>query len=98
MQIARLIYRESGEFNELRDIARHQFERYQVGPMVKILERESVASSNSRIFAAHFVAMALGEWQRRLLFGGGPMTDEEMMAQASLVTEIFLDGIKIGPA
>lgn len=95
MQIARLIYRESGEFSELRDIARHQFERYQVGPMVTMLEREGVASSDSRIFAAQFVAMALGEWQRRLVFGGGPMSIEEMLAQATLVTGIFLDGIKV---
>lgn len=51
--------------------------------MVKMLEREGVASSNSRVFAAQFVAMALGEWQRCLLFGGGPSTDEEMMAQAT---------------
>lgn len=98
MRIARLIYREGIEFDELRKIARRQFERYQVAPVVKMLEAEGLASSDSRILAAQFVAMAFGEWQRRLLFGGGPMTNEEMLGQAKLVTGIFLDGIKIGPA
>jgi AcrR family transcriptional regulator len=98
LRIARLIYREGWEFDELRKIARHQFDRYQVSPVVTILEGEGVASSRSRILGAQFVAMAFGEWQRRLLFGGEPMTDEEMLAQAKLVTEIFLDGIQIGRA
>ena len=98
MRIARLIYREGIEFDELRKIARRQFERYQVAPVVNILEAEGLASPDSRILAAQFVAMAFGEWQRRLLFGGGPMTDEEMLGHAKLVTGIFLDGIKIGAA
>lgn len=93
MRIARLIYRESGEFDELREIARHQFERYQVNPVVAILEQDGITPSKSRILAAQFVAMAFGEWQRRLLFGGGPMTNAQMLAQAKLVTGIFLDGI-----
>ena len=98
LRIARLIYREGGEFSELRKIARHQYERYQVGPVVAMLEDEGLASSESRILAAQFVAMALGESQRRLLFGGEPMTSEEMLAQAKLVTGIFLNGINIGSA
>ncbi|GLV23065.1 TetR family transcriptional regulator [Sphingobium sp. TomMM35A] len=92
-RIARLIYREGGEFDELRQIARHQFERHQVSPVAELLEKEGVAEEDSRNFAKQFVAMAFGEWQRRLLFGGPPLTPEEMAAHARFVTQLFLNGI-----
>lgn len=92
-RIARLIYREGGEFDELRQIARLQFERHQVSPVAALLEEEGIASLDSRRFATQFVAMAFGEWQRRLLFGEQPMSDDEMAAHAELVTAIFLKGI-----
>lgn len=92
-RIARLIYRESGEFDELRQIARFQFERHQVSPVAELLEAEGVAPSQSRSLAKQYVVMAFGEWQRRLLFGGDPMTDQEMADHARLVTGIFLNGI-----
>lgn len=92
-RIARLIYREGGEFDELRQIARHQFERHQVSPVAELLEKEGVAEADSRNFAKQFVAMAFGEWQRRLLFGGPPLTPEEMAAHARFVTQLFLNGI-----
>ena len=92
-RIARLIYREGGEFDELRQIARHQFERHQVSPVAELLEKEGVAEEDSRNFAKQFVAMAFGEWQRRLLFGGPPLTPDEMAAHARFVTQLFLNGI-----
>ncbi|WP_201516142.1 TetR/AcrR family transcriptional regulator [Sphingobium sp. S8] len=92
-RIARLIYREGGEFDELRQIARHQFERHQVSPVAELLEKEGVAEADSRAFAKQFVAMAFGEWQRRLLFGGPPLTPDEMAAHARFVTQLFLNGI-----
>jgi len=92
-RISRLIYREGGEFDELRQIARLQFERHQVSPVAAMLEAEGVAPSESRNLAKQFVSMAFGEWQRRLLFGGDPMTEEEMASQAKLVADIFLNGI-----
>ena len=92
-RIARLIYREGGEFDELRQIARHQFERHQVSPVAELLEKEGVAEADSRNFAKQFVAMAFGEWQRRLLFGGPPLTPDEMAAHARFVTQLFLNGI-----
>jgi AcrR family transcriptional regulator len=92
-RIARLIYRESGEFDELRRIARFQFERHQVSPVAELLEGEGVSPSESRSLAKQFVVMAFGEWQRRLLFGGDPMTEQEMADHARLVTGIFLNGI-----
>ena len=94
MRIARLIYREGGEFDELRKIARHQFERYQVSPVAAMLKKEGASVAESRSFATQFVAMAFGEWQRRLLFGGPPLTLSEMAAHARLVTELFLNGIR----
>ena len=92
-QMARLIYRESSEFDELRKIARLQFERHQVSPVARLLEAEGVDPAESHPLAKQFVVMALGEWQRRLLFGGELMTDEEMAGHAKLVTNIFLNGI-----
>ncbi|GLV27089.1 TetR/AcrR family transcriptional regulator [Sphingobium sp. Cam5-1] len=94
MRISRLIYREGGEFDELRKIARHQFERFQVSPVAAMLEKEGASAAESRSFATQFVAMALGEWQRRLLFGGPPLRLSEMAAHARLVTGLFLNGIR----
>lgn len=93
LQIARLIYREGSEFDEVRQIARLQFERYQVTPVIAILSSEGIAAERCHGYATQFVAMAFGEWQRRLLFGAGPMTGPEMAAHAELVTGIFLKGI-----
>jgi len=92
-QMTRLIYRESGEFDELRKIARLQFERHQVSPVAQLLEVEGVDPAESHLLAKQFIVMALGEWQRRLLFGERLMTDEEMADHAKLVTSIFLNGI-----
>lgn len=93
-RLSRLIYRESSYFDELRQIARLQFERHQVSPVAAMLEAEGAAPGESHRLAKQFVSMAFGEWQRRLLFGGDPMTQEEMADQATLVTDIFLSGIK----
>jgi len=93
MQIAVLIYGEGARFDELRQIARIQFDRYQVAPVAKILENHGVVPALSRALATHFVVMAFGEWQRRLLFGGPIMTEDQMAIHAEQVTKIFLNGI-----
>jgi len=92
-QIAALLFREGAEFAEVREIARVQFERYQVDPVVEILHRHGLTGPTIRDEATQFVAMANGEWQRRLLFGGPPMTVAEIEIQARLVVRIFLAGI-----
>jgi len=92
-RISALIFREGGGFDELRRIARTQFERHQVRPVARILERHGVAPDRCIELATQFVAMAFGEWQRRLLFGEDTMTDAQMAAHAQLVTGIFLKGI-----
>jgi hypothetical protein len=61
--------------------------------VVNILTRENVETQDQRRFAAQFVALALSEWQRRLLLGGAPMTDDELIEHAELATGIFLKGI-----
>jgi AcrR family transcriptional regulator len=91
-QIAVLLYREGAEFAEVREIARAQFERYQVDPVVDILQRHGMTGAGLRDEATQFVAMAFGEWQRRLLFGGQPMIRAEMEQQARLVVRLFLCG------
>jgi len=94
MRIAALIYREGAAFDRLRQIARVQFERHQVEPVARILERHDVSPEQSRIYATQFVAMAFGEWQRRLLFGEQVMIEAEMLAQAELATRLFLPGLR----
>lgn len=91
-QIAALLYREGAEFADVREIARVQFERYQVDPVVDILRRHGMTGPCLRDEATQFVAMAFGEWQRRLLFGGPPMTRADMERQAGIVVRIFLHG------
>lgn len=92
LKITSLIFRESGGFDELRKIARLQFVRHQVMPVASLLKAHGFPAKNRETIAAQFVTMALGEWQRRVLFGEEPMTKKEMAAQAELVTGIFLDG------
>jgi len=98
MRIAALIYREGGGFDELRQIARVQFERHQVAPVAHILESHGIVKERCHIWAVQFVAMAFGEWQRRLLFGESGMTNAQMAEHAELVTSIFLKGVDGLPA
>lgn len=92
-QIAILIYRESAVFDEVRKIARLQFETYQVAPVIQILRDFGYDSDDLREIAIQFVAMAFGKWQRQLLFGGPPITPEVASAHLQVVTRIFLNGI-----
>lgn len=94
MQITRLIFRESSDSQELREIAREQFERHQVMPLADILEQDGISEQHSHSLAKQFIVMATGELQRRMLFGGPLMTMAEMAAHAELVTGIFLEGMK----
>jgi hypothetical protein len=87
-----LIFREGQTFAEIREIARIQFERYQVEPVAQLLREEGAKSDDAHRNASQFVAMAFGEWQRRLLFGDHPMTEGEMRDHAKLVAGIFLHG------
>jgi AcrR family transcriptional regulator len=93
MQISLLIYREGSRFHELRRLARTQFERYQVAPVASILANHDVPREECNKLATQFVAMAFGDWQRRLLFGEREATDVEMADHARLVTQVFLRGI-----
>lgn len=92
-QIAILIYRESVVFDEVRNIARVQFETYQVAPVIQILWDFGYESNDLREMAIQFVAMAFGKWQRHLLLGGPPITPEMTRAHLQVVTRIFLGGI-----
>lgn len=92
-QIAILIYRESSVFQEVRQIARLQFETYQVAPVVQILKDFGYEAEGLREAAVQFVAMAFGRWQRHLLFGDTPITAETTRAHLQRVTQIFIHGI-----
>ena len=92
-RIAMLIYRESAVFAEVRQIARLQFETYQVAPVVRILRDFGYKNGNVRDTAVQFVVMALGNWQRHLLFGDKPLTTKATRAHLQFVTRLFLRGI-----
>ncbi|MCC2603149.1 TetR/AcrR family transcriptional regulator [Sphingopyxis yananensis] len=93
IKTARIIYRESGRFPELTAIFKRQFEQNQINPVADLLVEAGFDAENSRKFAAHYVAMAFGEWQRRVLFGGATLTDTEIAAQSQQASEIFVKGI-----
>ncbi|AZI35350.1 putative TetR family transcriptional regulator [Caenibius tardaugens NBRC 16725] len=93
MQITTLIFREANGFDALRDIAREQFERYQVAPVARILEDHNMSGDQAKLLAPQFVSMAFGEWQRRVLFGGPPLTKEIATTQAQIAADIFISGI-----
>ena len=92
-RIAALLYREGPEFAEVRAIARNQFERFQVDPVAQILREHGLSGDFARDAATQLVAMAFGEWQRRLLFGGEPMSAADIAQQTAIVVRIFLGGI-----
>jgi len=92
-RIAMLIYRESFVFPEVRQVARLQFETYQVDPVVQILSDFGYRADGLRQTAVQFVAMAFGRWQRHLLFGDTPITAETTRAHLQVVTRIFVHGI-----
>ena len=92
-QIAMLIYRESAVFDEVRKIARLQFEKYQIAPVMQILRDFGYAAEDLREAAIQFVAMAFGKWQRHLLFGEIAITPEVTRSHLQTVTRIFLFGI-----
>lgn len=93
-QIALLIYREGFAFDDVRAVARTQFETYQVGPVVQILRDFGYAGDDARDVATQFVAMAFGKWQRSLLFGEPQPDAAETLRHMAAVTRIYLRGIE----
>lgn len=91
-QIALLIFREGAEFDELQRIARTQFERYQVDPVAQLLIGHGYDAGSASKLAVLFVGMALGEWQRRLIFGGPPVAQREVTGHIKMLTRLFLEG------
>lgn len=92
-QIAMLIYREGFAFDDIRVIARTQFETYQVQPVVQILREFGYAQDDIRDVATQFVSMAFGAWQRSMLFGEPTPDSAETFRHVSAVTRILLNGI-----
>jgi len=92
VKLASLIYRDGVEFPALRQIAKDQFQRFQVDPVAAVLIRHGIEPGLARRLAPHFVVLALGEWQRRTLFGGPLPNAGERQEQAELATLLFLNG------
>lgn len=92
-QMARLIYREQTEFTEVREIARLQFYRYQVGPVERILMDNKFNTADIHGLASHFISLGLGRWQRTVIFYEPPLTPDAIFKHAEEVTNIFLQGV-----
>lgn len=95
-QIAMLIYREGFAFDDIRAIARTQFETYQVQPVIQILREFGYVQDDIHDVATQFVSMAFGAWQRSLLFGDPTPSLEQTRLHMTTVTRIFLQGIDQG--
>lgn len=93
LQIAMLIYREGFAFDDVRKVARTQFETNQVVPVVQILRDFGYECEDIDDVATQFVAMAFGNWQRNLLFGDPIPDAAETFRHMSSVTRIFVHGI-----
>jgi len=92
VKLSTLIYRDGAEFPALRQIAEDQYQRFQVDPVAAVLIRHGVKRALARRLAPHFVALALGEWQSRLIFGRALPDPRERQEQAELATLLFLNG------
>lgn len=93
-QITMLVYREGADFDELRQIARTRYEKIQLAPVVERLAHEGIRGEIGYYLAEQFVGLALGEWQRRLVFGGSLMTEAEVRYHAHTVSTLFVEGAR----
>lgn len=93
IKVARLLYREGLEFEELRKMARHQFIAHQVQPVARVLARHIETAADAEELASHFVALVLAKWQRTVIFND-PLPGKDAVTQhARSVTELFLSGV-----
>jgi AcrR family transcriptional regulator len=93
MQVARLLYREEAEFEELQRLARVNYYRYQVAPVERILAANVDNEQLRSELATHFVALALAPWQRCVVFNDKRPGKGERQRHAEVVTDLFLRGV-----
>lgn len=92
-KVARLLYREGLEFDELRQMARQQFLARQVQPVARILTEYMEKPAGAEELASHFVALVLAKWQRSVIFND-PLPGKRAAHQHALaVTDLFLSGV-----
>jgi len=93
MRLTQIFYRDSIGFPEIAELSRRTFQRNQIAPVKSILRDEGFDEGLAQELAAHFVALALGKLQRRLICDEPPMTSAEMQVQADVTVTLFLKGL-----
>lgn len=90
--LARIIFRESTRFPQLKEISRQQFARFQLAPVCNLLESHGYAPDRAQELAAAYIALVFEKWQYRAIYDEAPMTAKEIAAHAAFTTRLFLDG------
>lgn len=91
-RLARVIFREATSFPRLKEIAREQFQRFQLGPIQRVLEAHGFSPEQAVRLTDFYVAMAFQKWQSRVVYNEAPMTAQEIDAQIECATDLFLEG------
>ncbi len=91
-RLARVIFREAASFPQLKDVARSQFRRFQLGPVQRILEAHGFAPDQTEALAEAYAALAFQQWQIRAMYNEAPLTSDEIDAQIEGATTLFLKG------
>lgn len=92
VRLARIIYREGASFPQLEAVSRRQFRRFQVEPVLQILESHGFAPDMAHDLAGLFIAMAFSKWHNCVIHDEAPMTADEIKEQAEKATALFLHG------
>lgn len=92
LQISLIIFRDGGEFPEIRKAAKKNHERHVVVPLSDYLMAHGSEPSTAFWLARLFSNMATSEWQRRILFGEPMLIAPEIDEHADHVTGVFLLG------
>lgn len=92
VRLARVIFRECISFPQLEEIARRQYERYQLEPGVAILVRHGIAESRAPELAAFYVALVFNRWHSQVIYDEPAMKPAELIRHVEAATDLFLRG------
>lgn len=95
VRLGMLVYREGGEFPELVRASERNQDHYLVQPMASYFRSSGLAKdAAAEELAKLFIAMALAEWQRRIVYRHPMPSNAEIDRHAGFITDVFLDGVE----
>jgi AcrR family transcriptional regulator len=97
LRLGMLIYREGAEFPELARASEENQDRYLVQPLAAYFRALDLATDAEEL-AKLFIAMALSDWQRRVVYRHPMPREAEIERHAALATSIFLSGVRRKPS